>query len=53
MNLKGIGNVEQKVDSIFIILLNWKVTCRAGRYLSILVIPWYGNQAVCVSSKIQ
>ena len=28
------------------------IVCRAGRYLGILVIPRYGNQTVCVSSKI-
>ena len=26
---------------------------RAGRYLGILVIRWYSNQMICVSSKFQ
>ena len=32
---------------------NLENICRAGQYLGILVIPWYGNQTVHVSSKFQ
>ena len=34
--------------------INLKIgTSRAGRFLGILVIPWYGNKTVRVSSKFQ